>query len=202
MASVDDVLPLVRQYVRSCPDFVMADWIIQSARNFCRQSRYLRQSFTVPTEAGQSFYSLESQQPTEEIIALNSASYDDEPLIPSAPEESPTEAGTPQRFWYLPSREIVITPTPQDDAQDSLAVNVIVQPKVGATTLNDELVGRFDSVIANGAIHRLLKMPQTLWFNPQLVPEFKELERQGIADARVEADMQHRQFGFYSLPGF
>lgn len=202
MASFNRLLDLCRPFVRNCPDPVLTEWIIISAQDFCRKSRYLRDSFTIPTTAGQSYYQISARNPDEEIAGINTAQYGDYPLNPRSPLEVPQLNGRPYWYWYYPSEEIYIGPAPEVSETDSLAIDVFLQPRTGATTISDELILRFDQGIANGAIWRLFAMPGAGWANPDRIAFHQSEAERSMRNARFEADRQHRQIGYYSTPGF
>ncbi len=202
MANFDRLLSLTRPFVRNCPDVILTQWLIISAQEFCRKTRYLRDSFIIPTTANQSYYDLIARNPDEEVSGVNTAQYGDYPLNPRAPLEVPQLSGRPFWYWYYPSEEIYIGPAPEVSSDSSLAVDVFLQPRTGATTISDQLLLRFDQGIAHGAIWRLFSMPGAGWANPDRIGFHQSEEDRAMGNARFEADRQHRQFGYSSTPGF
>lgn len=201
MAAIADMLRLVRPFVRNCPDEVMTEWVVDAARDFCQKSRWLREVLTVPTTADVQTYALDATSGDEEVTGAYAAQYDSRPLIPASPEEGFRSAGTPSNWWFSPRQEIVLNPVPAMSSSNALLVRVLLQPRIGATTLNDQLLLRWDRAIADGAIWRLCSMPGAGWANPDRVQLHMELERNAMTEARTEADMEHRHFEFNTVGG-
>lgn len=202
MATLLSQVEYMREYARNCPDFVMTKWLLRSAIEFCHQTRYYRETIIVPTVAETEFYDLEASNPNAEVFGIQAAEFKGVPLTQGAPEEQPQVDGIPRYFWYLPTQEIALTPTTREDADDDLAVNVLLKPIENATELDDELLREFGEAIRAGALRRILTMPKTAWRDDNEASNQAAIERRGHDNARWKADTQHRTADFVTLPGF
>lgn len=202
MAALSTVNRLVKPYVRNCPDVILNQWILESARYFCQQTRWLRQSVPVPVLTGIDTYALATTVADAEVTGVYAASYRERPLSPGSPEEYPQTMTYPCVFWFLPSKQIVVRGAPQDDSPNDLLASLLLQPTLTATSFPDELLLRYEMVIADGAIWRLASMNKAGWHDKDLADERMALTRDGIGKARAEADMQFRHTGYFTLTGF
>ncbi len=201
MATVESLVPLVRHHVMNCVDYTMEFWLLQAAREFCRETRYLRQTIFINVVQGSSYYPL-SINSDEEVIGVKAAEWveSETPLEPSAPEEIPQQAGRPTHCWFLPSKEIALSPTPNASLVRAVSVSVIKQPVQGAATISSELVLKHDLTLSYGAMARLFAMPKQDWTDAGLASYYADLWTTGKVKAQAEADLQHRARNSFTRP--
>lgn len=202
MATLESLIHLIRPHVRNCPDPVVTDQLIIAAREFCRYTKWLRETIAVATTAGTQVYGLTSAAADQEVIGIKQVTFQNMQLSPSSPEEVSSNSGTPAVYWFLPSQAIALNPAPNTDAAEDLKVTAIVQPKPDAAAISDELVLAHDQTIASGAMRRLFMMPGAAWFNGDLADVHRAAWTVGINKARSDADRQHRAYAFRTTPGW
>jgi len=168
MATLESLLGLVRREAAGCPDFVLIDHLRHAAQEFCRDSWFARRSIEVTLVAGQAFYDLTLADAAEEIIGIDAAEYQGNPLYPAEQKDVAQKTGKPYWFIFLPPAALELVPYPAEDATgltDPVRVSVIVQPTAAATTLGDDIVRQWDHAIADGAIARACGTEGAAWFS-------------------------------------
>lgn len=201
MADVSSLYRLVRPYVRNCPEIVMGEWIVESARQFCQDTRWLREDVILDTIADASRYQLGNAAAEEEIIGVFAVQHDERPLDPIGPQEIKARSGRPVAFWYELPDVVVIMPTPYAAGTRNLLVEIITRPAVGAITLSDRLVRRWERAIAQGAVGLLCGMTKAGWFDPVAADGASREYSSEMRKARSEADRNQRHFNFDTAGG-
>ena len=199
MTPIDDLLPLVRPFAPRCPERMMKHGIVTAAREFCRWTRWVRETIVLDAVAGQAHYTLTPQTPEHEVIVVRAAMHDDEPMKPTSPERAPIDAENSDvgRWWYfVPPALFCPVAAPESDQAGVFDINVVLQPQAGATQLTDSLVRANDQVIADGALAFLLHQPGTNWHNPQLAQAHRRQFVSMLGDRQYEADSQHQPYNF------
>lgn len=172
MASLESLLPLVRRHAAGCPDFVIIDALRYAAREFCRDSWFVKRTISVELAAGQAFYDLAPESADEEIIGIDAAEYQGRPLDPADPKAIPQKTGKPCAFLWLPPATLELAPYPAADAtglDDPVSVSVVVQPTATALTYPDAVQREFDHAIADGAVARVCDVEGAAWSSQALV---------------------------------
>ena len=109
-------------------------------------------------------YGLGSDTYTEiigiEAISIVASANDTHPLTPGVSSEWDKTDGraTPVRYQYLAEGQFAVHPVP--DAAYVLNVSVILQPKRGVNSLDQNLLTVWDYALQDGALDYLLRLPQ------------------------------------------
>lgn len=202
MATFESLLPLCRRHAPGCPDFVLIDALRRAAREFCRDSWYARKSIEVQLVAGQGFYDIEPDDDAEEIIGIDAAEYQGEPLIPAEQKEVLQQTGKP-RFWtFLPPETVEFTPYPAEDATDLgvVRLSLIVQPTAAAETVGDDIARLFDQALADGAVAIVCGDEQAAWSSPQLAAKHGQRFYTAKMNAKGKALRGHQPRGLRVRP--
>jgi hypothetical protein len=95
-----------------------------------------------------------------EAISIVASTIDTHPLTPGVSSEwDKTDArGVPDRYQYIAEAQFAVHPVP--DASYALNVSVILQPKRGVNSLDQNLVTIWDYALQDGALDYLLRLPQ------------------------------------------
>lgn len=203
MADVSTIFRLVRPYVRNCPEAVMREWIVEAARQFCQDTRWLRENVLLNTVVDAARYQVLPSSAAEEIIGIFAADYRNMPLAPIGPQEAPSDTvgNRPYGFWYELPDILVIADAPASAELEAINVEIITRPVVGATTLSDRLVRRWERAISHGAIAMLCGMTKAGWFDPARAAASEGEYDSEMRKARSEADRNHRHFNFDTAGG-
>ena len=139
--NVFDQLAAIAQVVRKAPSTLLRRAYVKAYRDWCAETRWLRDTVPGRTVANTMVYDLGSD-PYLEIISVRAAS--STPLqgtglstprtLPLTPQDSSlwdpnAQPSRPQRYCYIPEGQIAFYPTP--DQAYNMLVTVVLQPKDG-----------------------------------------------------------------------
>lgn len=186
----------VLQICRQCPMATFQNAYIRAARQLCAESRWLRSTLLGSTTApvlgvGTAFYNLGSDAYSEVVgvsgIALTKADSKTQPLTRQDTNEWDTddEFDQPQVYCYLPNAQIGLHPTP--DAVYPLTIGLVLQPKFGATAIDDSLLVKWREALNNGTLGYLLALPGTAWADKKEAFARMSMFQASINEARSDA---------------
>jgi len=201
MAEILRLMQEVQQVVRRCPEPTLVAAYVRAARQFCRETRWLRRNLEIPTVQGVNEYALAPTTGDDaqlEVIGIRAAigqSTTDPvqtwPINPGDPTmwNPSIQEGYPVEYAYMPEARVAVWNVP--DARPYLMTSTVtVQPKLEyadypMTYLPDDLVRKWDRVFSAGAIEYLMSIPGQPWSNLEAArkvyaPQF----RAGINDGR------------------
>ena len=199
LSVLEDARPSIGSAI---PDRTLIWGIRKSAREFCRRSRYLRETVILDVVAGQVYYEVDPTMPETESIEAKAVEVGSSPLTPSSFEENPQAYGAATAWVWEPPNEVWPTPIPTKDIEDGLAVRLILQPTADAETLPDYLMRYNREAITEGSLAYILSMKNMPWYNPGEADRAKaEFIRRSNA-ARASADRAHRPRSFRTIPAW
>jgi hypothetical protein len=168
--NVIDVIQPVAQLVKNCPVNTLVRAYVDAARTLCGESRWLRATVTGSTIADQRIYLL-GNDPSYEIIGITAITITESAdKVRTLTERASsrwdrTEANDlPEFYQYIPEAQFAVHPLANRVLP--MQVGVVVQPKRGATALDDSLLTRWDRALENGALAYLLDMKTEAWYDP------------------------------------
>lgn len=202
MATIESLLPLCRRHAAGCPDFVLIEAVRYAAREFCRDSWFLRRTLSVSLNPGQGYYDLVIEGGAEEVIGVDAVTLQGAPLQPLDPKEVPQKPGKPRGWMYLPPATLELAPYPAPDATglEPVLVSVIVQPIADADSLGDDLVRQFDHALADGAVARVCALDGAAWSSPDLSARHGLLFHTAKMNAKGKALRAHQPRGLAVRP--
>lgn len=193
-----DIVPDVAQVCRKAPNATVIRALNRAAREFCKQTRWMRMTLQGVTEADLSQYSMGSDQVLE-IIGLKAVSAARQtgntqpwPLRVSAPTTWPAGGtpGAPRRYAYVPEAIIALNPTP--DAVYDLVLTIIVQPTLAANSIPSQLLVRWDRAIKAGALAYLLELPDQEWTDKAMAQIKLREFQSSINNARADEQREYQ----------
>jgi hypothetical protein len=202
MALVADVIVDLKQKLRNCPGDTIIRAYIRAAREFCGESRWMRLTLAAATSPNVQLYSL-GNDPNLEILAVSAVSV----TVPGTPlpikvalppivgmaMDPNLRPGVPVEHSYVPEGQIAFNPTP--DKVYPVTITLIVQPKVTAVELPDELLVKWDRTFQAGALAYLFEIPGEVWANPQQALMEMAKFRSGKSNAKADAQRQYQTGG-------
>lgn len=210
MATLTTLLPLVQAHVEGCDVLTIQTWLRWALREFCKESRFLRQSVPFTVAAGQMVYPMGPVLAETRVIEVDAVSVEGRPLDPTGPKEvrpsSQSSAGVifddetgavvqqpgeVTHYWFEPPADLVLWPQPTRNAPAAASLILDVLPSTGM--IPDEIERKYADAISYGALHRLLLMPRKAWSDPQLAGYYEGMFRRQIEEAKSEASRQHRR---------
>lgn len=196
MATFDALNNLVKPFVYNVPKDLVAWHFVQVTREFCMQTRWLRETVYVPVTANVTpRYTLAPSDPAAfEVIGVKAVEWNGEPLDPKLQEEVADEVFG---FYYIePPDLLLLSWTPDEDSTEVLQVRQILQTLDTVTAIPDVIARKWSRGLAAGVISRLLMTPEAPWANPQLAPKHEKQWLDTLGAAQVEADREHTPQGF------
>jgi hypothetical protein len=165
----------------------------RAARELCRRSMYLKRNITnAALTVGAPTYNF-GTDPNLEVIGIAAASLqqqnttwidlremDQSMVDPNMKNDLPTW------YSYLPENMVLFYPTPNYAYLTN--VEVVVQTAIGATTIPNDLVSKFNTYIEEGALWHLYLMKDQPWSDLQLAQEAKDSFFEGVGMARAWKD--------------
>lgn len=196
--AIIDLLADIAQIARGAPNPTLIRAYNRAAREFCRQSRWLRHSQPGVTEAGTPLYSL-GTDPDLEVIGIRAVSLArttgntmPRPLRVSA--STTWRAGErnaePQRYAYVPEAQLALNPTP--DAVYDLLVTLVIMPTAASNSVPAELLPRWDQTLQAGALAYLYEVPKQPWTNLELAQIKKREFQAGIGNAKAAEQKEYQ----------
>lgn len=189
-ASWLDFRPYVAPDVYECPDMTVEVAVRDAAIEFCRRTHAWRVALDpIMTEVGVHTYplSLSSSTLVEHVVDVV---FGTQRLTPAKPEDlSPyisALSSAPRVYSVLASDQVRVYPTPNSVGE--LKVIVAVTPSSSSTGIDTGIFERFKEVIAHGAKHRLMSVPQKSWSNPQMAQYHFQRFMLGISEAKIRLD--------------
>jgi len=210
MAQLDSLLPLVRVHVEGCPVPTALQQLRWALREFCKESRFLRESVPFSVAAGQMVYPMTPLLAETRVVEVDAVMVDGRPLDPTGPKEvrpsSQTSAGVVlddetgepvqqpaavTHYWFEPPDDLVLWPQPNRVADGAASLILDVIPNT--VLIPDAIERKYADAISYGALHRLLLMPKKAWSDPALGEFYGGQFRRQIEEAKSEASRQHRR---------
>jgi len=182
-------VPLVRMSTVKCPISAMIAKIRDAAREFCARSRvWVIVSDTADLYAGEEVYGLRPPSGVDFCDVLT-VRHKGRRIEVRTPEQwralGYASADTPQYFTVTEPGLVRLYPVPNEDQAGVLLVEVVAQPSVKSTQAPAFLLNRYGSIIAQGALARLLLIPDRPWTDMNSAVVSQRLFEDGIAGARI-----------------
>jgi len=170
MTAIATVRALVYAQVPEAPDLLIDRVLIETARDFCKQTRAWRSTITETVTADT--LTVDVTPPTEgELVDVVTASLDSQPLekktefqLDEIDPDWRTVAGTP--FAILlgdDTDQVIVAGLSSTTYTAGLTIRAAWQPILGAATLDGKLVSQFSDALVRGALGRLYLMPDQPW---------------------------------------
>ena len=188
---LDEVLP----YLAADPsDPVTENAIKRTVIEFCAASWiWKHMPDAIDVVAGESTYDLEPAAGTD-IATVVSAELDGIPLENRAltwlNKEVPrwrTEASRPKYFTQVDTEQVILAALPDSNITGGLTTTLALQPSQSATSFPKWIFNQYLYVLAEGALAKLMMMPNKPWTDIQNGADRRTKFEAGIANARASA---------------
>ncbi len=192
MAAWSAFYPDVLVYVPGCPDPLLDQALRDAAIEFFQRTRTWVQ-WLDPVVATAALRQYELDLPTgAEVVRIEQATRNGRPLevqgFRSLPADPTLATGDDMALVSADRVEIVLTQAAA--SRDRIQVFASLMPTRTAASLPDQLVAEYRHAIAEGAKHRLLRIPGPL-SKPQAAKEAKDLFEAAVASTSVAAWRSH-----------
>jgi len=188
---LDEVLP----YLAADPsDPVTENAIKRSVIEFCSSSwiwKYLPDPIDVVS--GENAYDLEPP-PGTDVTTVLSAELDGMPLepkdIPWLDREIPrwrTVSARPKYFTQVDTEQVILAALPDANITAGLTLTLALQPSQAATSFPKWIFNQYIYVLVDGALAKLMMMPNKPWTDIQNGADRRTKFEAGIANARASS---------------
>lgn len=163
----DDVLPSLA----ADPSDPVTEYAIKRACiEFCADSWIWKQLCDpIDVAAGEAFYDLEPLNGAE-ITTVMDVAYNGVPIHPKGLSWLDREIPgwrlnqlTPKYFTQVDTDQIILAPVPPDNISSGLSITLALQPAQNSTGLPKWIANQYLYALADGAIARLMLMPNKPW---------------------------------------
>lgn len=196
--AIIDLIADIAQIARNAPNPTIIRAYNRAAREFCRQSRWLRSTLPGETTADTSLYSLGTDPDLEVIgvravsIARQTGNTKPRALRVSASTGWPAgeRSAEPQRYAYVPEGQLALNPTP--DRVYDLLVTLVIMPTLASNSIPAELLPRWDQTLQAGALSYLYEVPGQPWSNPEMAMIKSRVFQAGIGNAKAAEQKEYQ----------
>ena len=201
--NVFDQLASIALVVRKAPSTLLRRAYVKAYRDWCAETRWLRDTIPGQTVANTVVYDLGSD-PYLEIISVRAASCT--PLqgagvstprtLPLQPQDSSlwdpnAQASRPQRYCYIPEGQIAFYPTP--DAVYDMLVTVALQPKDGVAQVPSEPLKKYSTGIEAGALMHLLRIPGQPWTDLKMAEKYEAIWNSCVSNGKADVQRAYNE---------
>lgn len=182
----DVLLPYVLPSCRGVPDQIALHEIRVAAIEFCRFTGILHdiQQYYLQAYVGQYQLITDCNYNIHQVFrVLVNQQWEYAPVSKKLPE------GRGYYVYHMSSPTIMNLRNPgQIDSPNGLEVETIVIPKQDSCVLDNYLYEIWGNSIAAGALAKLLKLPQTNWYDPKLAADYEMKFRKDKSKCRAQID--------------
>lgn len=191
MATVDSLLPKILVYAYNAPINLVRQAIVDSSREFCRNSMYWREDLTAEdTVVDQSVYPL-TLPADSEVVDFNDIYFSTKRrLIPKTMrqldainEQWRTQTGEPYYYLREANASVKLVYIPQEVEVGAIQANAVLQPTSTATTIDDKILANYDEAIIYGALYRVMRVPGKAWSDMATATYYEGLFREKVEEA-------------------
>ncbi|KYC52199.1 MAG: hypothetical protein AMQ22_00926 [Candidatus Methanofastidiosum methylothiophilum] len=192
MASISDFYPYVMPAVQGCPTGIVNMAIKNAIVDFCDKTLMWRYTFApMDIVDGQSSYEFTS--PDDAAISkplyvsvngnqLYGTNEDDLDILYSGWREA--TSNSPVMYYMDYNSNLILVPTPSENQDGSLILQVALRPSFDAVEFEDWLLEDWGEVIGHGALMRLHAMPGKVWADTNTVQYHRAKFREGVSRAK------------------
>lgn len=188
------LLPEILPMVPGCPDTLIENNIRSAVIELCERANVYQVELDPVTTVANIFeYDLEAPRGTSvrKILWVAHQGKDLEPLSTSLLEQRlpkwREETGTPEYFVQKSSEAFILAPVPGVTTAGSTIVRAVLRPTYTSTACDNDVMNDYRDTIVNGALFRLLRVPNKDWSDLQSAGVYGQLFNQGVDDAERRA---------------
>jgi hypothetical protein len=189
MQSLSKFFPYVLPHAQGCTQPFAEMALRQSADEFCRASRVLREHpEAIEVFPGKTAYEIESEENGMAIYDVADVEISGQSL--EAFEKNSARA--PHRRFYTLRKidgETTLLLKKPPTQRGWMSLTLILAPEAGTSALSDPLFDDWREIIAAGALLRLCATPNQPFTNASLVQYHREVFRDGVTSAVAQATL-------------
>lgn len=192
--SYETLLPEILPMVPGCPDTLIENNIRSAVIELCELAS-VYQSELDPVTTVSNIYEYDLEPPTgtsvSKILWITHQGKDLEPLTTTLLEQRlpkwREQAGVPEYFVQQNSASFMLAPVPSATVVGSTIVRAVLRPTHISTACDNDVMNDYRDTIVNGALFRLLRIPNKDWSDMQGASIYGQLFNKGVQDAERRA---------------
>lgn len=203
MANISDLVKDVQATIPEIPSFIAIREYTRAAREFFEKTRAWREDIQLSTTASVATIDVSSLITSDtELVDVVSIKNSDggEPVVPrtiawldkNLTDWRGEEATDAQWFTRESNNTIRLVYTPDATTANKYFARVAIKPTTAATVIDDLMANKYDEVLVQGTLSRLLALPRKPWTDPALAGYYRGLFELGIPAARTVAAEEHQ----------
>ena len=188
--SYETLLPDILPMVPGCPDTLIKNNVRAAVIELCERSSVYQLELDPLTTVGNIYeYDLEAPSGTtvQKILWVTHAGKDVEPLTSTLLEQRIPKwregNGVPEYYVQQGSSLVWLVPIPTSTSASSTIVRAVLKPTHTSTACDDGVMNDYRDTIINGALFRLLRIPNKEWSDLQGASVFGSLFNEGTVIA-------------------
>jgi hypothetical protein len=192
--SYETLLPEILPMVSGCSDTMVENSVRAAVIELCEMSEVYQSELDPVTTVGGIFeYDLEPPSGTsvQKILWVTHEGKDLEPLSSTLLEQRIPKwregNGVPEYFVQQSSQTFWLTPVPTTTSVSSTIVRAVLRPTHTSTACDDDVMDRHRDTIVNGALFRLLRIPNKDWTDLTGAGLYGSLFNDGVKRAELQA---------------
>lgn len=192
----DSLLPEIAPHIYGCPDMLIENSIRAAVIELCERAHvYQMELDPLTTVSGMYEYDLEVPTGTSvyKILWVTHEGKDLEPITSSLLEQrlpkwrQNGQSSTPKYFVKQSSALVWLAPTPATTSVSSTIIRAVLKPTHTSKSCDNDVMNDYREAIINGALHRLLRIPNRDWTDYKHSQVYGALFVQAVADAERRA---------------
>lgn len=192
--SYETLLPDILPMVPGCPDTLIKNNVRAAVIELCERSSVYQLELDPLTTVGNIYeYDLEAPSGTtvQKILWVTHAGKDVEPLTSTLLEQRIPKwregNGVPEYYVQQGSSLVWLVPIPTSTSASSTIVRAVLKPTHTSTACDDGVMNDYRDTIINGALFRLLRIPNKEWSDLQGASVYGSLFNEGTVIAERKA---------------
>lgn len=194
--SYESLVPEIAPHLYGCPDMLIENSIRSAVIELCEKAQvYQAELDPLTTVSGIYEYDLEAPSGTavHKVLWVTHDGKDLEPMTTSLLEQrlprwrESDQASTPQYFVKQSSSLVWLVPVPGNTVVGSTIIRAVLKPTHTSTACDNDVMNDYRDTIVNGALFRLLRIPNRDWTDYKHAGTYGALFEQGLIDAERRA---------------
>jgi len=192
--SYETLLPEILPMVSGCPDSLVQNSVRASVIELCeRAGVYQAELDPLTTVANIYEYDLEAPSGTsvQKILWVTHGGKDVEPITTTLLEQRLPNwrdgSGVPQYFIQQTSSLFILAPIPMVTSVNSTVIRAVLRPTHTSTSCANDVMNDYRDTIVNGALSRILRIPNKDWTDLMGAQIYGSLFNQGVESAERRA---------------
>lgn len=207
MATARDFLRFVLPYAPGAAEIAVTRYIVDSSVDFCMKTGVWRETLDLQGTK-QGVADVELDLPTDsQLVEVTEAYHKQKRLVPKAPDAAyetndhlRQPATQPEAYLNTVPGVLTLLPPPAVTEKGVLRIKVKLAPSRNAGSLPELLLERYPTVIAHGALGRLLMEPHQIYSDAKKALMYMELFEEALPKARKEAQEGFNRATFRARP--